>query len=90
MAPTDFVIYYLVGVNIVAFALYGLDKFKAKRGLWRIPEITLILVAVLAGSLGAWLGMKVWHHKTQHPLFYIGIPTILALQLSLIAYLIIA
>lgn len=87
MGRSTFVIYYLLGINISAFLIYGLDKFKAQRQLWRIPEITLLLVALLGGSLGAWLGMKVWRHKTKHLLFSIGLPLILALQLVWIGYL---
>lgn len=87
MVRSTFVIYYLLGINISAFLIYGLDKFKAQRQLWRIPEITLLLVALLGGSLGAWLGMKVWRHKSKHLLFSIGLPLILALQLVWIGYL---
>lgn len=87
MGRSTFVIYYLLGINISAFLIYGLDKFKAQRQLWRIPEITLLLVALLGGSLGAWLGMKVWRHKSKHLLFAIGLPLILALQLVWIGYL---
>lgn len=87
MGRSTFVIYYLLGINISAFLIYGLDKFKAQRQLWRIPEITLLLVALLGGSLGAWLGMKVWRHKSKHLLFSIGLPLILALQLVWIGYL---
>lgn len=87
MGRSTFVIYYLLGINISAFLIYGLDKFKAQRQLWRIPEITLLLVALLGGSLGAWLGMKVWRHKSKHLLFSLGLPLILALQLVWIGYL---
>ena len=57
---------YLAVINVVTFFMYGVDKWKAKRSKWRIPEATLLLMAVLGGSIGAWLGMKVWHHKTLH------------------------
>ena len=73
----------LIAVNLVSFALYGLDKVKAKRGLWRIRESTLLLVAALGGSLGALLGMELFRHKTKHGKFCIGIPIILAVQILL-------
>lgn len=78
---------YLAAINAVAFIAYGIDKWKAKRGQWRIAETTLLLLAALGGSLGAWLGMKVWHHKTQHKKFRYGIPMIIIMQLAAIAYL---
>jgi uncharacterized membrane protein YsdA (DUF1294 family) len=57
--------------------MYGIDKWKAKHNKWRIPEATLLGLAVVGGSVGAWLGMKVWHHKTMHKKFKYGIPFIL-------------
>ena len=51
--------YYLLAINAVAFIMYGIDKYKAKKAKWRIPETTLLLLAVLGGSIGAWVGMKV-------------------------------
>ena len=79
--------YYLLGINAVAFIMYGIDKYKAKKAKWRIPEATLLLLAVLGGSIGAWMGMKVWHHKTKHKKFKYGIPSILLIQMALMAYL---
>ena len=73
--------YYLLAINAVAFIVYGIDKYKAKKAKWRIPEATLLLLAVLGGSIGAWMGMKVWHHKTMHKKFKYGIPAILRLSL---------
>lgn len=61
--------YYLTAINITAFIVYGIDKLKAKKGKWRIPESTLLLLAVVGGSIGAWCGVKVWHHKTMHKKF---------------------
>lgn len=78
---------YILGINVIAFIVYGIDKLKAKRGKWRIPESTLLLLAAIGGSLGAWLGMKVWHHKTMHKKFQYGVPLLLILQLALGAYL---
>ena len=61
--------YHLLVINEVTFIVYGIDKYKAKKAKWRIPEVTLLLLAVLGGSIGAWMGMKVWHHKTMHKKF---------------------
>ena len=79
--------YYLLGINTVTFIVYGIDKYKAKKARWRIPEATLLLLAVLGGSIGAWMGMKVWHHKTKHKKFKYGIPAILLIQIALMTYL---
>ena len=79
--------YYLLASNAVAFIMYGIDKYKAKKAKWRISEATLLLLAVLGGSIGAWMGMKVWHHKTMHKKFKYGIPAILLIQIALMAYL---
>ena len=76
---------YLIITNIVTFLVYGLDKWKAKKSKWRIREAALLGLAVLGGSIGAWLGMKVWHHKTMHKKFRYGIPAIIISQLILIA-----
>ena len=73
--------YYLVIVNILAFILYGLDKQKAVRKQWRIPEAQLLGIAVIGGSIGALLGMQFFHHKTRKWKFKIGVPVFLALQL---------
>ena len=73
--------YYLVIVNILAFILYGLDKQKAVRKQWRIPEVQLLGIAVIGGSIGAILGMQLFHHKTRKWKFKIGVPVFLALQL---------
>ena len=79
--------YYLLGINAVTFIVYGIDKYKAKKAKWRIPEATLLLLAVLGESIGAWMGMKVWHHKTMHKKFKYGIPAILLIQIALMTYL---
>lgn len=71
---------YLLIINAAGFCLMLADKFKAKRNLWRIPERTLMLTALLGGSVGCLLGMYTVRHKTQHPKFTLGIPLILALQ----------
>ncbi|SFO95305.1 Uncharacterized membrane protein YsdA, DUF1294 family [Oscillibacter sp. PC13] len=76
---------YLLVINLVTFFIFGLDKWKAKRktkndAVRRVPEKTLFLLSALGGSIGALLGMKVWHHKTLHKSFRFGIPVILILQ----------
>ena len=81
------VLLYFSVVNIISFFMYGIDKRKAKRTKWRIPEATLLGVAVIGGSIGAWLGMKVWHHKTMHNKFKYGIPAIIIVQLLIVGYL---
>ena len=78
---------YLLAVNIVTFLLYGIDKYKAKKGKWRISEATLLTMAAIGGSIGAWAGMRLWHHKTMHKKFKYGIPVIIILQIALVAYL---
>ena len=78
------ILIYLAAMNIVAFFLYGIDKWKSRHDKWRVTEARLITIALLGGSLGAWLGMKVWHHKTQHNKFRYGLPLILILQLAAI------
>ena len=76
--------YYILGINVITFVIYGIDKLKAKKGKWRIPESTLLLLAIIGGSIGAWLGIKVWHHKTMHKKFKYGIPAIIILQIACI------
>ncbi len=78
---------WLAVINLVTFAVYGIDKAKAKRGTWRVPEKTLFLLPLLGGSLGALLGMRVFHHKTKHWYFVWGIPLILLAQLALAVWL---
>ena len=80
----------LLLINIVAFAAYGIDKRKAQKDRWRIPESTLLLLAFFGGALGALLGMRVFHHKTKHWKFKILVPLFLALQAALAIWLSIA
>ena len=79
--------YYLLAINAVTFIVYGIDKYKAKKAMWRISEATLLMLAVLGGSIGAWIAMRVWRHKTMHKKFKYGIPVILLIQIALIAYM---
>lgn len=78
----------LLLVNVVTFIIYGIDKYKAIKEKWRIPEATLLLMAVFGGSIGAWLGMRVFLHKTMHKKFNIGVPTIIILQIALAVWLV--
>ena len=84
MTIKQIILIYLIAINVVAFFLYGIDKWKAKRSKWRISEATLLGLAVIGGSIGAWLGMKVWHHKTLHKKFKYGVPLILIAQMTLL------
>ena len=81
------IVNYFILINLAAFLIYGLDKWKAKKGRWRISEISLISLALLGGSIGALLAIKVFKHKTRHKKFTIGIPAICVLQLSLLIWL---
>ena len=72
-------------LNLISFITYGVDKHKAVKNKWRIPESTLILLALIGGAVGAILGMKVFRHKTKHPKFYIGVPLILVLHIVIVA-----
>lgn len=87
MGTAKIFIYYLILINLIAFLAFGLDKRKAKRNAWRVKEATLIGLAIIGGSVGALLGMKVFHHKTLHKKFTIGIPFILAVQIFLGGYI---
>ena len=81
----EVVAYFLVSINILAFIVYGIDKWRAAHDRWRIPESTLLGLAVIGGSIGALLGMKVWHHKTKHKKFVFGLPAILLIQLIILS-----
>ena len=85
-SPWGWTLLWILVINFVTFFVFGLDKLKAKRKVKhervrRIPERTLFLLAAIGGSIGALLGMHVWHHKTLHKTFQIGIPLILLLQI---------
>ncbi|MBQ1816481.1 MAG: DUF1294 domain-containing protein [Bacteroidaceae bacterium] len=85
--PLKQIIIYLIVINVATFITYGIDKYKARRAMWRVREASLLILAVLGGSVGAWLGMKVWHHKTQHLKFKYGVPFILFAQIALALYI---
>ena len=78
---------YLIIVNILTFLIFGIDKWKARRGKWRIPEGTLLWMSIVGGSIGALLGMYLFRHKTQKRKFNLGIPAILLAQ-AILAYFI--
>lgn len=82
-----FILVYLLIINVAAFAIYGIDKYKARKSLWRIPEAWLLALAAVGGSIGALIGIQVWHHKTLHKKFSYGVPAILILQLALAVWL---
>ena len=82
----SYLIYYLLVINAATFIIYGIDKDKAKKVKWRISEATLLTMAAVGGSIGAWLGMKAWHHKTQHRKVKYGVPIILLIQIALMIY----
>lgn len=82
-----YILYYLIAINIITFFIYGIDKLKAKKGKWRITESTLLLLAIIYGSIGAWFGIKVWHHKTLHKKFKCGIPLIVIVQIAIAVYI---
>jgi uncharacterized membrane protein YsdA (DUF1294 family) len=71
---------YLILMNVIGLLIMGVDKAKAKKHAWRIPERTLFLVSVLGGSVGTWVGMYLFRHKTKHWYFVIGMPAILVVQ----------
>lgn len=82
-----YLVIYLVMINIAAFASMGIDKAKAKKQAWRIPEKTLFLLAIIGGSLGSIIGMQTFRHKTKHWYFKWGMPAIFVLQVALAVFL---
>jgi len=85
--PTGALALWLVFINAATFAVYGVDKRRARRGAWRVPEKTLFLLPLLGGSVGALLGMRTFRHKTKHWYFVWGIPLILLAQMALAVWL---
>ena len=79
---------YIVVINVIGFALMGIDKAKARKRAWRIPEATLFLIALVGGSLGTTVGMRVFRHKTLHWYFVFGMPAVLIVQILLILFVI--
>ena len=81
------IIGYAIVINVITLMMYGIDKWKAKHSKWRIPEATLLIMAAVGGSIGAWTGIKLFHHKTLHKKFKYGVPAILILQLAIIVFI---
>ena len=79
-------IWYLLVVNVLTFVVYGIDKWKARRGRWRVPEATLLVLAAAGGSVGAWVAMQLFRHKTQKKKFRYGVPVLFVLQLAAVVY----
>ena len=84
--PLHVVLAYFITVNVLGLVLFGIDKWKAKHDKWRISEATLLSLTVIGGSIGTWVGMKVWHHKTMHKKFKYGIPLVMVLQFVLLLF----
>jgi len=82
--------YYLLALNALTFILYGVDKLKARHNWWRIPEWTLLTMAVIGGSVGALLGMRIFHHKTKKPAFRFGVPAVFIIQSGVALYIILS
>lgn len=80
----EYILVYLILLNVTGFILMGVDKRKAKQKAWRISERSLFLCSILGGSIGTWAGMYVFHHKTKHWYFVIGMPLILIVQIILL------
>lgn len=85
----DAILIYLGVINIIAFGTFGLDKMKAKRNHFRIPEKVLLGLAAAGGSIGAFIGMRVFRHKTQKSKFYLGVPVIFLIQITVVIYLLV-
>lgn len=81
-----YVVLYFFIINLVGFLAMGIDKYKAQRDLWRIPEGTLITIALIGGSVGAIIGMKTFRHKTKKLKFSVGLPTILISEVCAVIY----
>ena len=79
---------YFAAVNLIGFALMGIDKRKAIKHAFRIPEATLFIVALIGGSIGSIVGMYFFRHKTRHWYFVYGMPAILILQIALVMFII--
>ncbi len=83
-------IIYILAVNLLGFFLMGIDKQKARKRAFRIPEATLFTVAIIGGSLGSIIGMHLFRHKTRHWYFAYGLPVILVLQIAVVIALILS
>ncbi len=83
-----YVLIYFLAINIIGFLAMGIDKYKAKKGYWRIPEGTLLMITLLGGGIGTFTGMYLFRHKTKKLKFTVGIPTILIIEIIIICFII--
>lgn len=88
MNALEYLLIYALLINIIGFAIMGIDKRKAIRHAYRIPEATLFLIAIIGGSLGSIIGMRLFRHKTKHWYFVYGMPLILLMQVAIILFFI--
>lgn len=88
MNAFQLIVIYIIAVNIISFIVMGMDKRRAQKRVWRIPESTLFVLAIIGGSIGSILGMHLFHHKTRHWYFLYGMPAILIVQILLVVALI--
>lgn len=88
MGVITYIVSYLIIINLIGFVIMGVDKLKAKKRAWRIPESTLFVVALIGGSLGTTAGMHIFRHKTRHWYFLYGMPAILVIQIAIVVALI--
>ena len=87
MSVISYIVLYLAIVNLAGLIVMGIDKLRARKRAWRIPESTLFVIALIGGSLGTTIGMHLFHHKTLHWYFLIGMPAILAIQIAAVLIL---
>ena len=87
MSVISYIVLYLVIVNLAGLIVMGIDKLRARKRAWRIPESTLFVIALIGGSLGTTIGMHLFHHKTRHWYFLFGMPAILVLQIAIVLIL---
>lgn len=88
MNAISLLIFYFIMINLISFIVMGVDKRKAQKNLWRIPESTLFILAIIGGSIGSIAGMYLFHHKTRHWYFVYGMPAILIVQVILVLALV--
>ena len=88
MNAFQLIVIYIIAVNIISFIVMGMDKRRAQKRAWRIPDSTLFVLAIIGGSIGSILGMHLFHHKTRHWYFLYGMPAILIVQILLVVALI--
>ena len=87
MSVISYIVLYLAIVNLAGLIVMGIDKLRAKKRAWRIPESTLFVIALIGGSLGTTIGMHLFHHKTRHWYFLFGMPAILVIQIATVLIL---